>query len=75
MGAGRPFKLNLKDRFLMLLVYYRLCIAHTLTGFLFELDQSNIYRDIQKIDSLVRQCLPIPQKIYSITKRLETTGF
>ena len=24
-GAGRPFKLDVKDRFLMLLVYYRLC--------------------------------------------------
>ena len=40
--------------------------------FLFDLDQSNICRDIQKIESLVRQCLPIPQKIYNITKRLKT---
>ena len=24
IGAGRPFKLDVKDRFLMLLVYYRL---------------------------------------------------
>ena len=29
-------------------------------------------RDIQKIESLIRQCLPIPQKIYNITKRLKT---
>jgi hypothetical protein len=57
----------------MLLVYYRLYITYTLTGFLFNLDQkSNICRDIQKIDSLVRQCVPIPQKIYRITKRLKT---
>src|SRR4051812_27115989 len=33
---------------------------------------SNICRDIQKIEGLIRQCLPIPQKIYSITKRLKT---
>jgi len=72
MGAGRPFKLDLKDRFLMLLVYYRLYITYTLAGFLFNLDQSNICRDIQKIERLVRQCLPIPQKIYNITKRLRT---
>ena len=26
MGAGRPFKLGIKDRFVMLLVYYRLYI-------------------------------------------------
>ncbi|HXS60447.1 MAG TPA: transposase family protein [Candidatus Sulfopaludibacter sp.] len=72
MGAGRRFKLDLKDRFLMLLVYYRLYITYILAGFLFNLDQSNICRDIQKIERLVRQCLPISQKIYNITKRLRT---
>jgi hypothetical protein len=73
IGAGRPFKLDLKDRFVMLLVYYRLYITYTLAGFLFDLDQSNICsRDIQKIESLIRQCIPIPQKIYNITKRLKT---
>jgi hypothetical protein len=72
MGAGRPFKLELENRFLMLLVYYRLYITYTLAGFLFDLDQSNICRDIQKIEGLVRKCLPIPQKIYRITKRLRT---
>jgi hypothetical protein len=74
IGAGRPFKLDVKDRFLMLLVYYRLYITYTLAGFLFDLDQkSNICsRDIQKIESLIRKCLPIPQKIYNITKRLRT---
>ena len=51
MGAGRPFKLDVKDRFLMLLVYYRLYITYTLTGFFFDLDQSNICRDIQKIEA------------------------
>ncbi len=73
IGAGRNFKLDLKDRFVMLLVYYRLYITYTLTGFLFDLDQSNICRDIQKIEGLVRQCVPIPQKIYPITKRLKTS--
>ena len=72
IGAGRPFKLDIKNRFLMLLVYYRLYITYTLTGFLFDLDQSNICRDIQKIERLIRQCVPIPQKIYNITKRLKT---
>lgn len=72
IGAGRPFKLDLRDRFVMLLVYYRLYITYTLAGFLFDLDQSNICRDIKKIEKLIRQCLPIPQKIYNITKRLKT---
>jgi hypothetical protein len=73
MGDGRHFKLEIKNRFLMLLLYYRLYINYTLSGFfLFDLVQSNICRDIQKIDSLIRQCVPIPQKIYNITKRLKT---
>ena len=72
IGAGRHFKLNLKDRFVMLLVYYHLYITYTLAGFLFDLNQSNICRDIQKIESLIRQCVPIPQKTYQITKRLKT---
>jgi Helix-turn-helix of DDE superfamily endonuclease len=72
IGAGRPFKLDVKDRFVMLLVYYRLYITYTLAGFLFDLDQSSICRDIQKMEPLIRNCLPIPQKIYNITKRLKT---
>lgn len=72
IGAGRHFNLDMKNRFLMILVYYRLYITYTLTGFLFDLDQSNICRDIQKIEPLVRKCIPIPQKIYKLTKRLRT---
>jgi hypothetical protein len=72
IGGGRHFKLDVKNRIIMVLVYYRLYITYTLTGLLFDLDQSNICRDIQKIEKLIRQCLPIPQKIYNITKRLKT---
>ena len=42
IGAGRPFKLDIKNRILMLLVYYRLYITYTLAGFLFDLNPSNI---------------------------------
>ena len=56
----------------MLLVYYRLYITYTLAGFLFDLDQSSVCRDIQKIGPLIRKCVPIPQKICNKTKRLRT---
>ena len=75
IGAiGRHFKLDVKNRFLMLLVYYRLYITYTLAGFLFDLNQSSniCSRDIQKIEGLVRECVPIPQKVYPIIKRLKT---
>jgi len=56
----------------MLLGYYRLYIIYILAGFLFDLDKSIICRDIQKIESLIRKCIPISQKIWKIIKRLKT---
>jgi len=38
-GAARTFKMDVKNRFLMLLIYYRLYITYTLTSFLFDLDE------------------------------------
>ena len=55
IGAGRRFKLVIKDRVIMVLVYYRLYNTHTLTEFLFGLDHSNVCRDIEKIEGLIRQ--------------------
>ena len=72
IGAGNHFKMTVQDRFLMLLVYYRLYITHTLSGFLFDLDQSNVYRDIRHIEPLVKRCIPLPQKLYNLTRRLRT---
>ncbi len=72
VGAGRHFKLLVKDRVIMVLVYYRLYITYTLMEYLFGLDQSNVCRDIQKIERLIRKCLPIPQKLYKVTRRLKT---
>jgi hypothetical protein len=72
IGAGRHFKLDVRNRIIMVLVYYRLYITYTLTEFLFGLNQSNVCRDIQKIEGLMRQCLPIPQKLYRVTRRLKT---
>ena len=56
VGAGRPFKLKTKERFLMLLVYYRLYITYTLSGFLFDLDQSNVCRDMHVRTSCQTVC-------------------
>ena len=56
----------------MLLVYYRLYITFTLSGFLFDLDQSNICRDISIIELLIKLCIPLPKKLYKCTRRLRT---
>src|SRR5690349_25124957 len=73
IGASRPFKLKVRERFLMLLVYYRLYITFTLSGFLFDLDQSNVCRDISFIEPLIKLCIPLPKKLYKRTRRRART--
>ncbi|MDI6917864.1 MAG: transposase [Thermoplasmatales archaeon] len=69
VGAGRKFKLDLIDRLLMLMVYYRLYITYCLSGFLFDLDQSNVCRNIKHIEPLVKACIPLPERVYKKTRR------
>jgi len=72
VGAGHPFKLPLQERLLMFMVYYRLYITSTLTGVLFDLDQSNVLKDIRKLEPLIRDVLPIPKKLHDRARRLQT---
>lgn len=72
VGAGNQFKLPLRDRLLMLLVYYRTYVTSTLAGFLFDLDQSNVLKDIRMLEPLVKECIPIPKKVYEGAKRANT---
>ncbi len=72
IGGGRPFKLELQDRLLMLLVYYRLYVTSTLAGFLFDVDHSTVLRDTHMLEPLVRECLPLPKKMQKLTRRLRT---
>jgi hypothetical protein len=71
VGAGYPFKLSLQNRLLMLMIYYRLYITSTLTGVLFDLDQSNVLKDIHKLEPLVKEILPIPKKLHDKAMRLQ----
>jgi hypothetical protein len=50
VGAGRPFKLKARERLLMLLVYYRLYITYTLSGFLFDLAFDYFETDVNSDD-------------------------
>jgi hypothetical protein len=56
-GRGRPFKLEVKNKFLMFLEYYHLYITFTLDGFIFDVEKSNICRDIQKIKLDEKMCV------------------
>jgi hypothetical protein len=72
IGAGRPYKLPLKERTLMLLMYYRLYITYSLLEYLFDLNQSNVYRDIALIEPVLKTCIPIPEKMTKRTRRIGT---
>ena len=72
IGAGHPFKLSLKDRLLMLLMYHRLYTTSTLLGYLFNLGQTNVLKNIRILEPLVTQILPLPKKIHRRAMRLGT---
>jgi len=54
----------------MLLVYYRLYVTSRLVSFLFDLDHSNVLRDMRMLEPVVRELLPIPQKLYDRAERV-----
>lgn len=72
IGAGRPYKLQLKERTLMLLMYYRLYITYSLLEYIFDLNQSNVYRDIALIEPVLKTCIPIPEKMTKRTRKIGT---
>src|SRR3990170_701364 len=72
IGAGHPFKLSLTDRLLMLLVYYHLYVSSTLAAYLFDLSQTNVLKDIRKLEPLVSEVLPLPKKQHEKVRRLQT---
>jgi len=72
IGAGHPFKLPLKDRLVMLLMYYRLYVTSTLLGFLFDLGQTNVLKNIRMLEPHVKEVLPLPKKLHQRAGRLRT---
>ncbi len=72
VGAGNQFKLSPWDRLLMLLVHHMTYVTSTLAGFLFDLDQSNVLKDVRMFEALVRECVPIPKKVYEGARRART---
>jgi len=70
IGAGHKFDLSIEDKLVMLFVYYRLYITCELAGYLFDLDQSNVNRNIRYLEPAVKQSIPIPAKKYADSKKI-----
>ncbi len=60
-GAGRKFRLALPERLLLGLMYLRLYVRQSLLGYLFDLDESNISRELhERLLPILLDVLPTP---------------
>jgi len=59
--GGHPFQLDVPERLLMGLLYLRLYLGQNLLSYLFDLDQSNICRELrQRLLPILSEVLPTP---------------
>jgi hypothetical protein len=72
VGAGHPFKHSLTNRILILLLYYHLYTSSTLLGYLVDLSQTSVLKNIRNLEPLVSEVLPLPKKQHDKIKRLQT---
>ena len=72
IGAGRRFALDLRNRVLLLLFYYRTHATQDVAAEVFGVGQATASRPIDQIAPVARQCVPIPAKIHDRTKRAST---
>lgn len=77
IGQGRPYKLStLKDKLLLLMVFYRFSLVDALLGWLFGLDASNVCRLRAKLEPLVEHAadpalgLPLHRRMPPGTKKI-----
>ncbi len=61
-GAGAKHTLDLSDRLLLLLVYYRTYTTHAVLGFLFGLDDSNVGRNMNPLQPLLAGLFRLPER-------------
>lgn len=60
-GAGRPSALEVPERLLLGLMYLRLYLSQTLLAYLFDLDQSNVSRELTlRLLPILQEVLPTP---------------
>jgi len=63
IGAGGKFKLSLQERVFVNLFFLRHYTTYALLGFLFELHESNAYRNVEMMKSFLRGHLPLPERV------------
>jgi DDE superfamily endonuclease/Helix-turn-helix of DDE superfamily endonuclease len=62
-GGGRKFELGMEERVLLTLMYLRLYVSQTLLGYMFDLDDSNVSREInERMMPSLKEVLPVPMQ-------------
>ena len=54
------------------MMYYRMYTTYDMLGMIFDLDKSNVMRDIRYLEPAIKQSIPIPAKKYADAKKLKT---
>lgn len=78
IGAGRRYKLStVEDKLLITLMFYRVYVSYDLLELLFELENSQIYRLLRKVEPLVEKAadpflLGKLKRINNTAKRIKT---
>ena len=63
VGGGRSFALGLEERLLVTLMYLRLYVSQALLGYLFNLDDSKVSREInERMVPSLKEVLPLPMQ-------------
>ena len=71
--SGRSSKLKtLEDEVLMLLIYYRSYVTFHFLGLWFDLDESNIYRHIKRLEPMLASVIKIKKSRELTQNDLET---
>lgn len=68
IGGGRHSALELEDRLLMLLIYYRTYVPHVFLGFLFGVDDCNVSRNINPLQPLLAKIFKIPERRIELSR-------
>lgn len=72
VGGGRTFELGLEERLLLTLMYLRLYVSQTLLGYMFDLDDSNVSREInERMMPSLKEVLPLPMQEELLTPAVQ----
>lgn len=72
VGAGRSFKHDLATRVLMCLVHLRLNLTVAVMGYLFDLDQANISRNLVQMRGFLNRHLPKSPRIKAVQGKINS---